>query len=54
MYYNYTVSQKKQNTKLLAITSLPIFKFFSLADLVVNLQQIHVQIVHHALNMSLH
>jgi len=41
----YTVSQKKQDTKLLAITSLTIIrfsKFFSLADSVVNLQQIHV------------
>jgi len=47
---------KKQDTKLLAITSptIPIFKFFSLADSVVNLQQIYVQILHHALNMSLH
>jgi len=35
----YTVSQKKQDTKLLAITLLTneIFKMFSLADLVVNL-----------------
>jgi len=36
---------KKQDTKLLAITSLTIIRFskiFSLADSVVNLQQIHV------------
>jgi len=36
---------KKQDTKLLAITSPTIIrfsKFFSLADSVVNLQQIHV------------
>ena len=32
----------------------PIFKMFSLADLVVNLQQIRVLIFHHALNMSPH
>ena len=32
----------------------PIFKIFSQADSVVNLQQIHVQIFHHALNVSLH
>jgi len=41
----YTVSQKKQDTKLLAITSLNInrfSKFFSVADLAVNLQQIHI------------
>jgi len=38
----YTVSQKKQDTKLLAITSLIItdFQNFSLTDSVVNLQQI--------------
>ena len=38
----YTVSQKKQDTKLLSITSAnyyPIFKLYSLADSVVNLQQ---------------
>ena len=48
---------KKQDTKLLAITSLTITRFsnfYSLADSVVNLQQIHVQIFHHALNTSLH
>jgi len=41
----YTVSQKKQDTKLLAITSPTIIRFkkkFSLADSVVNLQQTHV------------
>ena len=41
----YTVSQKKQDTKLLAITSLTIIRFsnfFSPADSVVNLQQIRV------------
>ena len=41
----YTVSQKKQDTRLLAITSLTIIRFsqfFSLADSVVNLQQIYV------------
>jgi len=41
----YTVSQKKQDTKLLAVTSLTIIRFskkFSLADSVVNLQQIPV------------
>ena len=32
----------------------PIFKKFLLPDSVVNLQQIHVQILHHALNMSLY
>jgi len=35
----YTVSQKKQDTKLLAITLLTISTIFSLADSVVNLQQ---------------
>jgi len=53
----YTVSQKKQDTKLLAITSSTIirfFKFFSLADSLVNLQQTHVEIYHLALNFSLH
>jgi len=52
----YTVSQKKQDTKLLAITSRNIIrfsKFFSLADSVVNLQQIHVEIFHDALNILL-
>ena len=41
----YTMNQKKQDTKLLAITSLNInrfSKFFSVADLAVNLQQIHI------------
>jgi len=32
----------------------PIFEFFSLADSAVNLQQTHVLIFHHTLNMSLH
>jgi len=32
----------------------PIFKIFLLVDSVVNLQQIHVQLFHHPLNMSLH
>jgi len=32
----------------------PIFKIFSLADSVVNLQQTRVYIFHHALNMLLH
>jgi len=32
----------------------PIFRIFSVADSVVNLQQIHVSIFHRALNMSLH
>ena len=32
----------------------PIFKIFSLADSVVNLQQIRVQIFYHTVNMSLH
>jgi len=35
-------------------TNYPDFQIFSLADSVVNLQQIYVQILHHALNMSLH
>ena len=42
---NYTVSQKKQDTKLLAVTSPTIIRFsnfFSLADSVVNLQQTYV------------
>jgi len=42
---NYTVSQKKQDSKLLAITSPTIIrfsKFFLSADSVVNLQQIRV------------
>jgi len=42
---DYTVSQKKQDTKLLAITLLTIIrfsKFFSLADSAVNLQQIRI------------
>jgi len=42
----YTLNKKKQDTKLLAITSPtdvnPIFKIFSLADSVVNLQQTYV------------
>ena len=41
----YTVSQKKQDTKLLAITSLNIIRFFkkfSLPNSAVNLQQIRV------------
>jgi len=41
----YTVSQKKQDTKLLAITSpttIGFSNFFSLADSVANLQQTHV------------
>jgi len=48
---------KKQDTKLLAITSLTIIRFskkFSLDDSVVNLQQSHIEIFHHALNISLH
>jgi len=42
---NYTVSQKKQDTKTLGhnfTNYYPIFKIFSLADSAVNLQQIHV------------
>ena len=53
----YTVNQKKQDTKLLVKTSPTIIRFsifFSSADWVVNLQQIHVSIFHHAFNMSLH
>ena len=42
---NIHLESKKQDTKLLAITSPTIIRFsnfFSLADSVVNLQQIHV------------
>jgi len=48
--WNNTVSQKKQDTKLLAITSVTI----SLADSAVNLQQKYVKIFHNGLNTSLH
>jgi len=44
-YFSLHRESKKQDTKLLAITSLSIIrfsKFFSLADSVVNLQQIRV------------
>ena len=50
-------SKKNKDTKLLAITSPTITRFskiFSLVNSVVNLQQTHVWIFHHALNMSLH
>ena len=40
--FKYTVSQKKQDTLGHNFTNYyPIFKIFSLADSVVNLQQIH-------------
>ena len=49
---------KKQDTKLLAITSLTRllsdFQNFLVTDSTVNLQQIRVYIFHHALNISLH
>jgi len=44
-YYNYTVSRKKTRHQTLGHNFskyYPIFKFFSLADSAVNLQQIHV------------
>jgi len=46
---------KKQDTKLPPITSPNIHRFsnFSLTDTAVNLQQNHVKMFHHALNMSL-
>jgi len=53
----YTVSQKKTRHQTLShdfTNYYPIFKIFSPADSVVNLQQTHVYIFHHALNMSLH
>ena len=53
----YTVNQKKTRHQTLGqnfTNYYPIFNFFSLADWVVNLQQIHVSIFHHAFNMSLH
>ena len=52
----YTLWVKKQDTKLLPITSPNINRFsdFLLMDSVVNLQQIRVKIFHHALNTSLH
>jgi len=48
--------KKKQDTKLLAITSLTIIRFsifFSLLDSEGNLYQSHIQISHHTLNVSL-
>jgi len=54
---HYTVSQKKQDTKLLPITSPNINRFsifFSLTDSLVNLQQIHAYMSHHPFNMLLH
>jgi len=57
-YYNhhYTVSQKTRHQTLghNFTNYYSIVKIFSLADSVGNLQQIHVQIFHHTLNMSLH
>ena len=52
----YTVSQK---TRYLSLTHnftkyWPIFKILSLLDSVGNLQQSHIQIPHHTLNVSLH
>jgi len=52
----YTMRQKKRRQTLghNFINKYPIFKIFSPADSVVNLQQIHVSIFHHALNISRH
>jgi len=52
----YTMSQKTRHQTLGCnfANYNPIFKIFSVADSVVNLQQIHVSIFHRALNMSLH
>jgi len=52
----YTVSQRTRHQTLgHNFTNYhPIFKLFSLADSVVNLQQTHAEIFQHALNLLLH
>ena len=52
---SYTVSQKRHLTLAHNFTKYwPIFKLLSLLDSVGTLQQSHIQIPHHTLNVSLH
>jgi len=54
----HSASKRKQDTKLLPMTSPNIHRFSKffrwLADSAVNLQQTRILISHHTLNMSLH